>query len=79
MNGIGILPLCAGQEVYEWEQSLEDVTGIIRPPASVAAAHLEVAIAAASISVGLKGNPPFLAAKTFATIDTSLSTWTFGA
>ena len=65
--------------MYQWEQSLEDVTVTIRPPTGVGAAHLDVKIAAGAVSVGLKGNPPFLSAEPFATIDSTLSTWTLGA
>lgn len=63
--------------MYSWEQTLEDVTVVINPPAGVTAKHLAVTLKANAVQVGLKGNPPFLDAKPFATIDVDLSTWTF--
>lgn len=52
-----------GQTVYEWEQSLEELHCYIVPPAGVKARQLDVAISARHLTVGIKGNPPFLSVR----------------
>lgn len=49
-----------GRVVYEWTQSLDDVFVFIRPPAGVRGAAIACAIAPSRVTLGLKGNPPFL-------------------
>lgn len=49
-----------GQTVYEWEQSLEEVHCYITPPPGIKARQLDVTITARHLTVGIKGNPPFL-------------------
>jgi hypothetical protein len=46
--------------VYEWEQSLDDVIVYVRPPPGVRAADIDCSITSTRVSLGLKGNPPFL-------------------
>jgi len=50
-----------GRTVYEWDQSIDEVNVYITPPEGLPAKALSVEIKAGSISVGIKGNPPFLA------------------
>lgn len=49
-----------GRTVYEWEQTLEDVSVFVPLPPGVRARDLAVAITASKLSVGIKGNPPYL-------------------
>lgn len=49
-----------GQLVYEWEQSMSEVLIFVRPPAGVKAAHLQCNITKTHLSLGIKGNPPFI-------------------
>ena len=65
--------------MYEWEQSFEDVTVLIRPPEGVTAKHLAVSIQSNKVSVGIKGEKPFIDCETFQTVDSSTSTWTLSA
>jgi len=67
---------CPGQCVYEWEQSFEDVTVVIRPPEGVTAKHLAISIQSNKVTVGIKGEKPFIDCETCQTVDSSTSTWT---
>ena len=49
-----------GQLIYEWDQTLEEVNVYIKPPTGVTASILDCKITTSSVSVGLKGNPPYL-------------------
>mmetsp|Transcript_7152 Transcript_7152/g.15778 ORF Transcript_7152/g.15778 Transcript_7152/m.15778 type:complete len:158 (+) Transcript_7152:169-642(+) len=49
-----------GRTIYEWEQSLEDITIYIVPPPGVTAKMIDCKITAKTMTLGLKGNPPFL-------------------
>jgi hypothetical protein len=49
-----------GRTIYEWEQSLEDVHMYIQPPPGVTAKMLDCKITASHLTLGLKGNPPFI-------------------
>eukprot|EP00937_MAST-01D_sp_MAST-1D-sp2_P003617 g3617.t1 len=49
-----------GRTVYEWEQSMEEVLVYIAPPPGVTAKQLDCKITARHLTVGIKGNPPFL-------------------
>lgn len=49
-----------GRTIYEWEQSLEEVHVYIQVPPGVRAKMLAVEIKPSQLSVGLKGNPPFI-------------------
>jgi hypothetical protein len=50
----------AGQTIYEWEQSLDEVHIYIRPPPGVLAHMIDCKITATQLTIGIKGNPPFL-------------------
>lgn len=49
-----------GRKIYEWEQSLEELHVYIDVPPGVRAKLLAVKIAARQLTIGLKGNPPFM-------------------
>jgi len=49
-----------GKTIYEWDQTLEEVNIYIIPPEGVRAKHIECIITSSKLTVGLKGNPPFL-------------------
>jgi len=46
--------------VYEWEQSLDEVHLYIKPPPGVRASMIECKITATQLTIGIKGNPPFI-------------------
>ena len=49
-----------GRKIYEWEQSLEEISVFIDVPPGVKAKMLDVRIDAKQLKVGLRGNPPFI-------------------
>ena len=49
-----------GRTIYEWEQTLEEVQAYIQTPPGVRAKMLDVSITPSQLTVGLKGNPPFI-------------------
>ena len=65
-----------GRKIYEWEQSLEEVHCYIEPPPGVTAKMIDCKIEAAHITLGLKGNPPFIDEPFTHNINSSESTWT---
>lgn len=65
-----------GRTIYEWEQTLEDVTLFITPPPGVTAKMIDCTINARSMSLGLKGNPPFLNEKFTEVVNSGDSVWT---
>ena len=64
-----------GAAVYEWEQSLEEVSVFVRPPAGVRASQLACAIAPRHLTLGIKGLPPFLDEPLAATCVAKESLW----
>mmetsp|Transcript_54091 Transcript_54091/g.89782 ORF Transcript_54091/g.89782 Transcript_54091/m.89782 type:complete len:157 (-) Transcript_54091:409-879(-) len=66
-----------GRTIYEWEQSLEDVTVFITPPPGVTAKMLDCKIEARRLTLGLKGNPPFIDELFEETVNSSDSCWFF--
>ena len=65
-----------GRVVYEWEQTIEEVCLFVQVPAGVRARDLGVSIAAREVSVGIRGNPPYLQHALHAPCVTADSTWT---
>lgn len=65
-----------GRKIYEWDQTLQDINMYIDVPDGVRAKHLAVKIGAARLTIGLKGNPPFIDEPFHLTINSSESTWT---
>jgi hypothetical protein len=53
-------PTAAGREIYEWEQSLDEVRVYIKPPPGVKASHIAAQITPTHLKLGIKGNPPFI-------------------
>lgn len=49
-----------GRLIYEWDQTLTEVNLYIQVPEGVRAKHLAVNITAQHLSVGIKGNPPYI-------------------
>jgi len=50
----------SGRTIYEWEQSLEEVNVYIAPPPGVTAKHIACTITPKHLTLGIKGNPPFI-------------------
>jgi len=65
-----------GRKIYEWEQSLEEIHVYVEVPPGVRAKMLDVKITATQLSIGLKGNPPFIGEPFAGTVNSSESTWT---
>ena len=49
-----------GRVIYEWDQTLTEVNIYITVPTGVRAKNLVVNIQTQHLSVGIKGNPPYL-------------------
>ena len=49
-----------GRTVYSWSQTLDDVTLVVADLPPVPASAFAVSIAATRLTLGLKGNPPYL-------------------
>lgn len=49
-----------GRVIYEWDQTLTEVNIYITVPSGVRAKDLAVNIQSQHLSVGIKGNPPYL-------------------
>jgi hypothetical protein len=64
-----------GRTIYEWEQSLQELHVYIKPPPGVTAKMIECKIGATSMTLGLKGNPPFLSEKFEAKVNSNESLW----
>lgn len=64
-----------GREIYEWEQSLEEVNIYIRPPPGVTAKHIACSIGANHMTLGIRGNPPFLDEDTGGLVRSDESYW----
>ena len=69
----------AGQKVYEWEQTLDDVLVYIFPPPGVKASQLLCTILPRHLTVGIKGLPPFLSESLASTCKAKESLWEFEA
>ena len=52
-----------GQLVYEWDQTLADISLYVQVPQGVKAKDLQVDIKADSVAFGLRGSPPFLSVR----------------
>jgi len=49
-----------GETIYEWEQNLNEVLIFIRPPEGVKARMIDCKITPEKLTLGIKGNPPFI-------------------
>jgi hypothetical protein len=50
----------AGQKVFEWDQTLEEVNMYIELPKNVPTKLINCVIKAGHVEVGIRGNPPYL-------------------
>ena len=57
-----------GRDIYEWEQSMQEVLVYLNPPAAVTADMIDCKITVQRLVIGLKGNPPFLDVSTSAQV-----------
>lgn len=66
-----------GMKIYEWEQSLEDVTIYVNtPPGKTKASEFDIQIQVSKLRVGLKGHDRhFIDEETFDKVNTSESSW----
>lgn len=65
-----------GQTVYEWEQTLEEVRIYLEVPPGVRASNLAIVIRPSHLTIGIKGNPPYLDHDLGGMIIDEESTWT---
>jgi len=65
-----------GQKIYEWDQTVDEINVYIQPPPNTSAKHLSISIQSTQLTVGLKGNPPFLQNELWSRVKTSSSFWT---
>jgi len=64
-----------GRTIYEWEQTLQELHVYITPPPGVTAKMIDCKIGPSSMTLGLKGNPPFLNEKFEAGVNSDESLW----
>ena len=68
-----------GRVIYEWEQNLESILLYIEPPPIPENLKLknvlDIKIRSNLVSVGIKGNPPYLAHETAGVVDSEESLW----
>ncbi|CAG9462509.1 unnamed protein product [Pedinophyceae sp. YPF-701] len=65
-----------GRVVYRWRQTVEEVEVFLDTPPGVRAAHLDVSIKPRHLTIGIKGNPPYLDHELGGQVNVSESTWT---
>eukprot|EP01132_Coremiostelium_polycephalum_P001987 gene1987-2445_t len=63
--------------VYEWEQSIDEVNIYVTPPNGVTAKMVSCTITPTRLTLGLKGNPPFINEEFYSKIKENDSFWTF--
>jgi len=66
-----------GRQIYEWEQDLEEINLWIDPPPGLKADQIECTIKATHLTVGIKGNPPYLDKDLTGSVVEKESFWTF--
>jgi len=64
-----------GRTIYEWEQTLDDVSIYVVPPEGVQAKHISCEIQPRRLQLGLAGNPPFLDEETGGLVKADESYW----
>lgn len=68
-----------GTVIYEWEESLDSILVFIQPPPLPEnikiKAVIQIKFNPKSLSVGIKGNPPYLAHQTAGIVDCDESLW----
>jgi hypothetical protein len=63
---------CAGETIYEWDQTLEEVNLYISLPDRLPSRLLYCTIKPQHVELGVKGNPPYLNVKKLVTLWISL-------
>lgn len=62
-----------GRPIYEWEESLDSITIFVNTPPlhpSVKLSNVfDVKITSSSVTIGIKGNPPYLSHQTEGVVD----------
>ena len=66
-----------GRTIYEWHQSLEEVHVFIAPPPGVTAKMIDCKIMATQLTLGIKGNPPFMDEPFAEYVNATESYWTW--
>lgn len=64
-----------GKLIYEWEQTLDEVNIYVKPP-PVTSDMIECKFKPSRVTVGLRGNPPFIDEATYGPIVVEESYWT---
>lgn len=65
-----------GRVIYEWDQTPNEATIYIKPPAGLSKDDLEISIQSQTIRVGRKGRGAFLRDQLYEQIDEKASSWT---
>jgi hypothetical protein len=65
----------AGQKIYEWEQTIDEVHVFFALPPGTVKSDLEISIRPKMMTIGSKGNPPYLAQPPWAPVDAGASLW----
>lgn len=52
--------LHADRVIYEWEQELDEVNMFIEAPLQLPAAAISCSIKPTHVTIGIKGNPPYI-------------------
>ena len=66
-----------GRTIYEWYQSLEEVHVFISPPPGVTAKMIDCKIMSTQLTLGIKGNPPFIDEPFAEFVNAAESYWTW--
>ena len=66
-----------GRTIYEWHQSLEEVHVYIAPPPGVTAKMIDCKILPTQLTLGIKGNPPFMDEPFAEYVNAGESYWTW--
>lgn len=61
--------------IFEWIQTLEDVTLYLKPPKNIKSKDLDIKFKTNFLSIGMKGMKPFIAESLSYPIDSASSTW----
>ena len=66
-----------GRTIYEWYQSLEEVHVFISPPPGVTSKMIDCKIMSTQLTIGIKGNPPFIDEPFAEFVNAAESYWTW--
>jgi len=64
-----------GRTIYEWDQTLDEINIYIKPPEGVTAKLINCVIESKHISIGIKGNPPYINDDLFSSVKHKESFW----